>query len=127
MSRRPRKRKPRPAPRREPVAEDAAPFWIMVRKGSVQRLPITHHGRPALAWPVADDDVKARRLARWLSDRNGKTIRAARIGSVQGETFAGHCALAVQERCVALCCVADFAADGSPVWRSIPIGAGGAA
>lgn len=97
----------------------SAQFFMLVNKGMVQRYIGTDtEGRPAKVWPIAETHADATRLAKWLKAPH---VRPALIGSVKGETLEGHIALALNEECVAVYCVAGWNEDGSPKWKWLPM------
>jgi len=93
-------------------------FYMLVRRGKVQRIKVTKDGKPTLVWPVAETHADAKRLAIWCGKPG---VRVAQIGSVERETLEGHLRLAISEGCVAVCCVRDWAPDGSPLWKWLPL------
>jgi hypothetical protein len=88
-------------------------WYMLVRKGFVQRLMFEKDGIPAKAWPIADNLQDAKRLCKLF---NNPKIRPALIGSVEGETVAGHIRLAIEEGCFAVGRVKGWAEDGEPIW-----------
>jgi hypothetical protein len=96
---------------------DKREFFMLVRKGRVQRYSVGAAG-PSI-WPIAETFGDAKRLCEWFG---GPSVRAARIGSVSGESLEGHLKLAIEDGCVAVYCVAGWHEDGSPQWKYIPIG-----
>ena len=92
-------------------------FWMLVRKGLVQRIMLEGGRR---ASPIAESWEDAQLLARYLG--LGKRGPApAKIGSGDGETLEGHIALAIQDGCEVIICVDGWLADGSPTWKSLPL------
>jgi hypothetical protein len=89
------------------------PKYMLVRQGFVQRLIVTRDGQEVLVWPVTQTLADAKRLCEQLQ-RPG--VRPAEIGSAPGETLEGHIAMALEEGCVAACCVMGWQEDGSPEW-----------
>jgi hypothetical protein len=92
-------------------------FWMLVRRGKTVRIGATKHGKPTKIWPVAETEADARKLAKHV----GEGTRAALIGSAPGETLQNHIALAMEDGCAAIACVAGWKADGSPKWKWLPI------
>ncbi len=90
-------------------------FFMLVRKGLVQRREVKILGREMLMWPVAETHADMKRLAEHWGCTDA---RPARIGSLQGETLEGHIALALEDGCEAICCVNGWNADGSPRWKA---------
>ncbi len=92
---------------------------MLVRKGLVQRFYVQMDGQQVKAWPVAQTLEDAQKLMKYLNVRKG--VRAAEIGSVQGETLEGHINLAMNEGCKIVCCVLGWTSDGAPEWGYMPI------
>lgn len=95
-------------------------FYMLVRKGMVQRLlGKNHDGQPAKVWPIAESHTDAWLLAKWFKAQSKSTgdVRPAAIGSVNGETLEGHIKMAMDEGCVACYCVSGWNTDGSPIWK----------
>lgn len=92
-------------------------YYMLVRKGMVQRIPVKWLGDDVLAWPVVETHSDAIRFAA----RTGiPGVRPALIGSVNGETLEGHIGLALEEGCRLVICIAGWNSDGSPKWKYIP-------
>ena len=99
-------------------------FYMLVRKGLVQRHTATTPNGRSLIWPVAESHEDAAKLALFFSKGRDTGVRAARIGEVQGETLEGHLAMAMEEGCVAVACVAGWEPDGRPKGKWLPIPGG---
>lgn len=92
-------------------------YYMLVRKGLVQRMYVEFRGERVKAWPVVESVRDGKRLAKFM---NRKDVRPARIGSVEGEDLAGHIEMAINEDCRLTCCVSGWNEDGSPEWKFIP-------
>lgn len=94
--------------------EPEVKYFMLVRKGLVQRWTTAIDGQESKVWPMAKSIDDAKRLAKYL--KAAPDVRAAEIGAVQNETLEGHITLAIEEGCSAACCVMGWNADGSPIW-----------
>jgi hypothetical protein len=92
-------------------------FYMFVRRGLVQRMPVIINGESALVWPVARTHQDALKLSR---NFNVPGLRPALIGSIKGETLEGHLNLALYEGCVGMAVVDGWDRNDSPIWGYLP-------
>lgn len=95
-------------------------IYMLVRRGHVQRYEIEAGGREIKAWPIFTDRSLARRIADSMANRVGRTLTIARIGSIDGETVAGHARLAMAEDCTHVIWIHGWG-DGEPDSVAYPI------
>lgn len=113
------KKKRKQAPRRKPRPQTAEmAVFFLARQGHVQRLSIDvlGDGVERKCWPVATTHEDAMRLIDFYECR-AEGVRPAQIGSVPGETVAGHCRMAIDEGCEFLLHCVGWTDDGKPMWK----------
>jgi hypothetical protein len=113
------KKKRKQTPKRKPRPQAAeTPVFFLARQGHVQRLSIDvlGDGEKRKCWPVATTHEDAMRLIDFYGCR-AEGVRPAQIGSVPGETVAGHCRMAIDEGCHFLLHCVGWTGDGKPMWK----------
>lgn len=93
-------------------------MFMLVKRGCCQRMQVSVRGRPVKAWPVFDSLKAAQRFIEYYGFEG---VTVAEIGSVQGETLAGHVRMAVEDGCEIAINPRMWTEDGRPLFGYRPL------